>query len=127
MCLETNSRSPKVRKCSTVAACLTASTEGRGNDLEAILRLSSGAPPARRHLHQLLDLPLHAPGLVKMKMETACVDWPSASSGASGGPGTTADPVAAALPAAAAAPDDLSAVLGRLRMPLDSHRDSCNT
>ena len=63
-----------------------------------------GAPYARRHLHQLLDLPLRAPGLVKMKMETACVDWPSGES--------TVNAVAAAVPTAAAAPEDLRAVLG---------------
>ena len=67
-------------------------------------------PTFCRHLHHLLDLPLDAPGLVKMKMETAWVDWaagrdPAGASAASQGLGS------AALPAAAE-PSEMRAVLG---------------
>ena len=67
----------------------------------------------RRHLHQLLDLELHAPGLVKMKMETAWADWPGAASPAAPGP-ATAEPLAAAAagPARADALPQLGAVPG---------------
>ncbi len=65
----------------------------------------------RRHLHHLLDLPLRAPNLVKMRMETAWEDWAADGAAHSSQDAETLDPVSAALPPAAA-PPEAGAVLG---------------